>query len=243
MGTYTANYNLYIPTIGEQGWGELMNGNLTTIDTTMKGLDTRATALESADTAFDTRIAKLESGEFENITVAENVNGNVTGFLYLKSHFTGTSGDQLYATCPQQSVEITSNYNTAGATTLVIGNTYSDVAFGNPQKISHGIYSRRSDVSGLTNPTQRTIHVRNTASTLRSNFYYKKSTESSYASIMLSKNTVNAPSLSVLTWDAGATYQFYCRTIDAYGNENGEYTNNVTITVLPVEAYVTYDTP
>ena len=36
MGTYTANKNLYMPTVGEQGWGTLMNTNLSTIDTFLK---------------------------------------------------------------------------------------------------------------------------------------------------------------------------------------------------------------
>ena len=36
MGTYTANKNLYMPTVGEQGWGDLMNTNLSTIDTFLK---------------------------------------------------------------------------------------------------------------------------------------------------------------------------------------------------------------
>ena len=36
MGTYTANKNLYMPTVGEQGWGTLMNGNLETIDNFLK---------------------------------------------------------------------------------------------------------------------------------------------------------------------------------------------------------------
>lgn len=39
MGTYTTNYNLFMPTVGETGWGELVNGNFTTIDTTMKRFD------------------------------------------------------------------------------------------------------------------------------------------------------------------------------------------------------------
>ena len=47
MGTYTTNYQLYIPTVGEQGWGTLVNGNFTTIDTTMGNLNTRLTAVES----------------------------------------------------------------------------------------------------------------------------------------------------------------------------------------------------
>lgn len=47
MGTYTTNYNLFMPSIGEQGWGTLVNGNFTTIDTTMMGLSNRITAVES----------------------------------------------------------------------------------------------------------------------------------------------------------------------------------------------------
>ena len=47
MGTYTTNYQLFMPTVGETGWGTLVNGNFTTIDTTMKRLDTRITAVEN----------------------------------------------------------------------------------------------------------------------------------------------------------------------------------------------------
>lgn len=47
MGTYTTNYQLYMPTIGETGWGELVNGNYQTIDSTMKSLSNRVTAVEN----------------------------------------------------------------------------------------------------------------------------------------------------------------------------------------------------
>lgn len=47
MGTYTTHYNLYMPSIGEQGWGDLVNGNFSTIDTTMDSLNTRLTAVEN----------------------------------------------------------------------------------------------------------------------------------------------------------------------------------------------------
>ena len=47
MGTYTTNYQLYMPTVGETGWGTLVNGNFTTIDTTMKSLSNRITAVEN----------------------------------------------------------------------------------------------------------------------------------------------------------------------------------------------------
>ena len=36
MGTYTTNKDLFMPSIGEQGWGELVNGNFETIDTFLK---------------------------------------------------------------------------------------------------------------------------------------------------------------------------------------------------------------
>lgn len=47
MGTYTTNYQLYMPTVGETGWGTLVNGNFTTIDSTMKSLSNRITAVEN----------------------------------------------------------------------------------------------------------------------------------------------------------------------------------------------------
>ena len=36
MGTYTTNKNLYMPTVGEQGWGTLVNNNFSTIDNFLK---------------------------------------------------------------------------------------------------------------------------------------------------------------------------------------------------------------
>ena len=47
MGTYTANYQMYMPTVGENGWGTLINGNFETIDTTMNNFNTRIVSLES----------------------------------------------------------------------------------------------------------------------------------------------------------------------------------------------------
>lgn len=92
MGTYTTNYNLFMPSIGEQGWGELVNGNFTTIDTTMKGMNNRIGTLETEADAFDNRITALENGEFDTdtingvtiktgvITVTPKTNGNFISF-------------------------------------------------------------------------------------------------------------------------------------------------------------------
>lgn len=61
MGTYTANYNLFLPTIGEQGWGELVNGNFTTIDNTMKGLSNRIGTIETETDAIESTVNGLGS--------------------------------------------------------------------------------------------------------------------------------------------------------------------------------------
>ena len=66
MGTYTTNYNLFMPSVGEQGWGELVNGNFTTIDTTLKGLDTHMGTAETNITSLTTRMGTAET------TIASN---------------------------------------------------------------------------------------------------------------------------------------------------------------------------
>ena len=66
MGTYTDNYNLFMPNIGEQGWGELVNGNFSTIDTTMAGLNTRMGTTETNITSLTTRMGTAET------TIASN---------------------------------------------------------------------------------------------------------------------------------------------------------------------------
>ena len=61
MGTYTTNYNLFMPSIGEQGWGTLVNGNFSTIDTTMKGLNNRMGTAETNITSLTTRMGTAET--------------------------------------------------------------------------------------------------------------------------------------------------------------------------------------
>ena len=77
MGTYTARFNLYKPSIGEQGWGELVNQNWDIIDDMMK--------LSNLD--IDTN---LDMGTYDVITNALHtsifdytggdliINGNIT---------------------------------------------------------------------------------------------------------------------------------------------------------------------
>ena len=85
MGTYTTNYNLFMPSIGEQGWGDLVNGNFTTIDMAMKGLSNNIGTLETEIGAVEGRVTNLEAGNFTNITTTGDVTVNgdliVTGSL------------------------------------------------------------------------------------------------------------------------------------------------------------------
>ena len=43
MGTYTPNYNLYMPSIGEQGWGNLVSNNFEILDTNLNDLQNQIT--------------------------------------------------------------------------------------------------------------------------------------------------------------------------------------------------------
>ena len=82
MGTYTANYNWFMPSVGEQGWGELVNNNFTTIDTTMSGLNTRVGTLETEADAIEARVAKLETGDFDTIKAKRIGVVSTTGYSW-----------------------------------------------------------------------------------------------------------------------------------------------------------------
>ena len=85
MGTYTTNYNLFMPAIGEQGWGTLVNGNFTTIDNTMKGLDTRLTAVESEVNGNLNCTSVTTSGTITSMGVI-TANGGVNGKINVDSY-------------------------------------------------------------------------------------------------------------------------------------------------------------
>lgn len=83
MGTYTTNYNLFMPTVGEQGWGDLVNTNFSTIDTTMKGLSNSIGTLESkiSDVEGEVRgnLSCTSVTTSGNLTVGGMIIGNFGG--------------------------------------------------------------------------------------------------------------------------------------------------------------------
>ena len=59
MGTYTPNYNLYMPSIGEQGWGELVSNNFEILDTNLNDLQTQ---IDTINTQIDTINTNIGNG-------------------------------------------------------------------------------------------------------------------------------------------------------------------------------------
>ena len=237
MGTYTTNKNLFMPSVGEQGWGTLVNGNFSTIDTFLKpitvsgstytftgnqsGGSVSATSISNSGTLTQTGTSTFtgkitgnggigttslttsstitSTGKITanggigttSLTTSSTItstglitgNGGFKGFLYIGGTI-GTSGDVVYAQCAAQSLSLTS-FSSSSPNSLNINN-YS-ITFGNPQKISHGIYCRRADLSG--SPTSPTTSTRTMSFTFKNGnnsavyfdgIYYKKSTSSSW---------------------------------------------------------------
>ena len=82
MGTYTPNYNLYMPSIGEQGWGELVSNNFEILDTNLNDLQTQIT----------TNLNNLQ----DQIDVIDTNIGNGTRTLTLTGSASSTPNFQQY---------------------------------------------------------------------------------------------------------------------------------------------------
>ena len=269
MGTYTANYSLFMPTVGEQGWGDLVNGNFSTIDTTMAGLNTRLTAVESevngnlSCTSVTTSGTITSTGQIvANGGVEGNVTGNVTGFLFIKGTIGtyGDAGDAEYATCAAQTINIDKNQTSTSSYNSTYVNGYS-VTFGNPQKITHGVYCWRSDLTGsLPSSYKRTVSFKfEILKHKGDNFnlwdgstriYYKKSDASSwnyvsYTGSYVPVNTGNigrSVTTNSINLDVNSTYYFYYNDSAAYYLSGGNVKITGTITSLTTY-YVKYATP
>ena len=89
MGTYTTNLNLYMPTVDEQGWGTLVNGNFTTIDTTLNGLNTRLTTVENEVNGNLSCTSVTTSGTITSTGII-NANGGLKGGTITGTTITAT---------------------------------------------------------------------------------------------------------------------------------------------------------
>lgn len=154
-----------MPSIGEQGWGDLVNGNFSTIDTTMKGLDTRLTTCESTDVAYNTRLETLEAGEFERLSVG-SVTISYSGYHTVVKSTRGTySGEnnQMFEHCilaspfrinGKVSVKTSSNgtlhiVSESGLTTHNLTTTQTEYTLTNV----HNVFIKDVDSSGTSTTT------------------------------------------------------------------------------------------
>ena len=153
MGTYTTNYNLFMPTVGEQGWGELVNGNFATIDTNMVGLDGRIGTLETETDAMKETLDKINF-ESDGTLITDSIKVKK---LYVIPELSTKYGDVVYATNTQPSINAQKTSGGTYTTETITVNGYvvkSGITF--PLKISTGMYIENSSdlvipiITGLT---------------------------------------------------------------------------------------------
>ena len=208
MGTYTTNYNLFMPTVGETGWGTLVNGNFSTIDTTMKGLDTRITAVENEvngalSCTSITTSGKITGGTGEFSGAVSGTSGTFD-YIGLRATKTTTVTDYVYAICAEQSLTA----STSAQTIKIPGYTFNEL----PMKVCNGVYITSASGSDPS-PTTRTLYIASN-STGTPTFYIKESSATSYTSHALSgygsKN---------ITVTIGKTYNYYWSTTTYVSNK------------------------
>ena len=83
MGTYTPNYNLYMPSVGEQGWGDLVSNNFEILDTISNTFNTQISNINknlttlNLATASGTRILTIP---ILNTTIITSNFGNYASY-------------------------------------------------------------------------------------------------------------------------------------------------------------------
>ena len=85
MGTYTTNYNLFMPTVGETGWGTLVNENFSIIDSKMKEISTKVDSI-------DTEISTLKTSFTATYYTVVNFTCVDSTTTYVLSYSTAGSG-------------------------------------------------------------------------------------------------------------------------------------------------------
>ena len=164
MGTYTANYQLYMPSIGEQGWGDLMNGNLTTIDTTMAGLNTRVGTLETETDAVAQRVTTIEEvvsngGAIKSSSITNsgsitstgviNANGGIKGNLTGKINVNATLSNTGFVVGSYNVSIAQRNLSTSIPVTYTVTEKYSTF----PLNLDTCTYSLNISIGSNTNPS------------------------------------------------------------------------------------------
>ena len=172
MGTYTTNYNLFMPSIGEQGWGTLVNGNFSTIDTTMKELDTRLITVENEVNGNLSCTSVTTSGTIESMGLI-TANGGVKGALYVNGQITTikmSNYSPVYAGTLEQTITVSCRYNATSTSSTIIASAPTILSITYPVRVGPGIYIRTaSDIkSGSIGSVSRSVSLTVTNASLSS---------------------------------------------------------------------------
>ena len=199
MGTYTTNYNLFMPTVGETGWGTLVNTNFSTIDTTMKALSNRITAVENEVNGALNCTSVTTSGKITGNGGIAGTTGTFSGavttaYIGLTGKIVTSATNITYATCEKQSVTI-GNGNTDYTLTV---NNYSVSSL--PKKIVEGVYITKLSNSVTTNLSTRTLTINNNRNNYCTVTVTRKDTSES---ITYSMNSYTTQTVSMIV---GKTY-------------------------------------
>ena len=92
MGTYTTNKELFMPTVGEQGWGELVNGNFSTIDTFLKPI----TVSGSTYTFTGNHVGNQSGGTINATSISNSGTFTQTGTSTFTGKITANGGVNNY---------------------------------------------------------------------------------------------------------------------------------------------------
>ena len=158
MGTYTANKNLYMPTIGEQGWGDLMNTNLSTIDNFLKPI----TVSGSTYTFTGNHVGNQSGGSISATSISNSGTLTQTG----TSTFTGkiTANGGIGTTSLTTSSTITSTGKITGnggisATTGTFSGAVTGASFNGVVLKSSDVYNVSPSSTMTYSPSSSTIFI------------------------------------------------------------------------------------
>ena len=223
MGTYTSNYNLFMPSIGEQGWGDLVNGNFTTIDTTMKGLNNRIGTLETEGDAVAQRVGTLESqvsagGSISPSTIETNtVTTNILNTTKLYVPFNTIEGMMIWKPAISEKSVNTSTSGTGGTVLLASFGILNSVFL--PSNLNELVLN----VKFYFNPPQYSTSTFTIMDDLGNTVYTK--TTKGYSSGLSPSGELNV-SYDLIP-EIGRTYSMYCNlSIDFQAT--GTYKYSVT---------------
>ena len=111
MGSYTPNYNLYMPSIGEQGWGDLVSNNFEILDTNLNDLQNQITTnlnnLQDQINVIDTNIGNgtriLSISSPSTTTITTSNFGNYVSYDENNVYYGYFNGNTTFSSIPQPS--------------------------------------------------------------------------------------------------------------------------------------------